>query len=35
MLQGKGGGKGTRSNAKVSNLKDISKAEKLIADYFG
>lgn len=35
MLQGKGGGKGTRLNAKVSNLKDISKAEKLIADYFG
>ena len=35
MLDGKGGGKGTRLNAKVSSLKDISKAEKLVADFFG
>ena len=34
MLEGKGGGKGKRLNAKVSSLKDISKAEKLVADYF-
>ena len=34
LLDGKGGGKGTRLNAKVSSLKDIAKAEQLLADYF-
>ena len=34
ILDGKGGGKGTRLNAKVSSLKDISKAEKLVANFF-
>jgi hypothetical protein len=33
LLDGKGGGKGTRLNAKVSNLKESAKVEQLLRDY--